>query len=434
MPLRNLAALFLACVISYACYLRADRNRYCTTLAQAMNLVTDNYLEPVEYRELYENAMRGMVDGLDPYSDYIGPDEYGHFIESLDQEFGGVGIMVEISPETNRLTVLTPLIDTPAYRAGLKAGDTVLSIDGQDTEGMSLQDAVKLMRGRPNEPVRLSILHVGAEKPVDVVIRRAVIPLESVLGDQRRRDGSWIFSLTEDPQITYIRVITFGERTVEELTETIEDLEVKALILDLRDNAGGLLTAAVGTCDLFIDDGLIVSTRGRDGETFRTFSAKSSTLLDRDVPVVVLINGFTASASEIVAACLQDHSRVKVIGERTWGKGTVQNVIEVEGGRAALKLTTASYWRPSGRNIHRVSDASEDDDWGVQPDKGFEVPLTPEEADHVRRDRRKRDGFHIDSDAAQDPDVPDEDPDEFFDPQLKKAIDYLRQQLDAPAT
>jgi carboxyl-terminal processing protease len=431
MSLRNLTTLFLASIISLACYLRADRNRYSWTLGRAMNVVTSNYLEDVSYRQLYESAMRGMVEALDQYSDYIGPEQYTYFEEGLNQEFGGIGIMVEINPETNRLTVMTPLVDTPAFRAGLKAGDTILAIDGQDTEGMSLQRAVKLMRGRPGDQVRLSILHAGADEPEPVVIKRAIIPLESVLGDRRDPNGGWLFPLEDDPRILYIRLVNFGERSVEELTDAIRNHDFEALILDLRDNAGGLLSSAVGTCDLFIDEGVVVSTRGREGQTFHAYSARMPLLVPREVPMVVLINGYSASASEIVAACLQDYGRAIVVGERTWGKGTVQNVIPLEGGRAALKLTTASYWRPNGKNIHRLSDATEDDDWGVRPDEGFHVELTEEEADRIRRDRRRRDGFRPETSNG---DVPEEDEDAngFFDPPLRRAIEHLQLRLRIP--
>jgi carboxyl-terminal processing protease len=427
MPLRNLTTLFLACIISLTCYARADRNRYAASIAQAMNLVTATYLEEVEYRELYEDAMRGMVEGLDPYSGYISPREFSHFQEALDQEFGGVGILVEIDPDTKRLMVMSPLLDTPAYRAGLKAGDTILAIDGQDTHGMSLREAVELMRGRPGDPVRLRLQHVGEDAPVEVLVTRAIIPVESVLGDHRRDNGSWGFRLEQDPRITYIRLINFGERTLDELKTTLRQNRAEAVVLDLRDNAGGLLTAAVDVCDLFIEGGTIVSTRGRGGATYQTFAAKSSTLLDRRVPIVVLINGFSASASEIVAACLQDHGRATVVGQRSWGKGTVQNVIKLEGGRAGLKLTTASYWRPSGKNIHRSSDASEEDDWGVRPDEGLEVVLTDEEADRVRRHRRQRDGFRYET--PEGPKIEAAEKDELYDPQLEKAIEHLQQRL-----
>jgi len=273
--------------------------------------------------------------------------------------------------------------------------------------------------------------HVGDEEPFEVDVTRAIIPIESVLGDRRGEDGIWDFSLEEDPRITYVYMTAFGEHTADELTETLKDRKVEALILDLRDNAGGLLPAAVDTCDLFVDDGVIVSTRERGG-TMRRPPAKatSKTIIDRDVPMVVLTNGFSASASEILAACLQDHGRAKIIGQRTWGKGTVQNVIEVEGGRAALKLTTANYWRPSGKNIHRGKDARDEDDWGVRPDEGFEVVLTDEEADQVRKQRQKRDAF-LDREWEEDAVDPEkENADEpFFDPQLRKAIEYLEEQL-----
>ncbi len=430
MPLRNLLTIFLASIISLACYVRADRNRYASSLAEAMNLIDAHYVEGVKFRDLYENAMKGMAGGLDPYSAYIDPSEYQHFLEGLDQEFGGIGILVEVNPETKRLTVMSPLVDTPAYRAGMRAGDTILEIDGNDTEGLTLKDAVELIRGKPGDPVLLSVLHVGDEEPVELEVERAIIPIESVLGDRRADEGTWSFELEENPRITYVRLITFGERTLDELTETLEDRNVDALVLDLRDNAGGLLTAAVQTCDLFIDKGMIVSTRGRGGKIRRPHTAGSDMILDRDIPMAVLVNRFSASASEIVAACLQDHGRAKIIGQRTWGKGTVQNVIQLEGGRAALKLTTASYWRPSGKNIHRSTKAKDEDGWGVQPNEEFEVLLTAEEADKVRLHRRGRDAF-LNGDTPDDgADSEDEDLEEaFYDPQLRRAIEYLEEQL-----
>ena len=431
MPLRNLLTIFLASVISLACYVKADRNRYASALAQAMNMIDAHYLDEVSYRQLYENAMRGMAEGLDQYSAYISPTEKERFLEGLEQEFGGIGILVEMDRETERLMVMSPLVDTPAYRAGIKAGDVILKVDDQDTTGMKLEDAVKLMRGKPGALVRLTVRHLGEDEPVEVEITRDIIPIESVLGDRRGKDGTWDFVLDENPRITYVRLITFGEHTVEELMETLKDREVDALVLDLRDNAGGLLTAAVDVCDLFIENGVIVSTRERGGKMHRApATAKSETIIDCDVPMVVLTNRFSASASEIVAACLQDHDRAKIIGQRTWGKGTVQNIIEMEGGDAALKLTTASYWRPSGKNIHRRKDASDEDDWGVRPDDGFEIILTDEEAQEVRSYRRQRDAFlngeREDSTAKPKEEGADEP---LQDPQLHKAIEYLEEQL-----
>ncbi len=434
MPVRNLVTLFLAAVLSLMCYVKADRNRYATTVSEAMDLIALHYLEDVGYRDLYENAMRGMTAGLDPYSSYISPSDYQRFKEELDQEFGGIGILVEFNRETNHLVVMSPLFDTPAARAGVRAGDVILAIDGRDTSGMSFRDAVELIRGKPGEPVRLTILHPGEQSPIDVEMLRAIIPIESVLGDGRRTGGDWDFQLQADPRITYIRLINFGENSVSELTQVLQGRKTEALILDLRDNAGGLLDAAVGTCNMFLDEGTIVTIRGRDGEVQRTFEADGSPLLPSHLPVAVLVNHFSASASEIVAACLQDHERAKVVGQRSWGKGTVQNVIQIEEGQAALKLTTASYWRPSGKNIHRLKEATDEDEWGVRPDPGFEVPLTDEQADGIRQRRREKD---IGTDARPAPEAKPapgaalnkEAVDPAGDPQLQKAVEYLQQQL-----
>jgi len=439
MPLRNLVALFLMAALSLLCRCKADRNRYASTVSEAMDLITYHYLEDVEYRDLYENAMRGMAGGLDPYSSYISPADYARFQEDLDQEFGGIGILVEFNRETKRLVVMSPLFDTPATRAGIRAGDVILAIDDQDTSGLSFRDAVELIRGKPGEPVRLSILHPGEQTPVEVDVLRAIIPIESVLGDGRTADGKWDFQLQDDPRITYIRLINFGENTVSELSHVLQGRQTDALILDLRDNAGGLLDAAVGICNMFLNDGTIVTIRGRDGEVQRTFAADGSPLVPSRLPVVVLINHFSASASEIVAACLQDHQRAKVIGQRSWGKGTVQNVLPLEGGHAALKLTTASYWRPSGKNIHRLSDAKDEDEWGVRPDPGFEVVLTDEQADQVRQRRRDKDLGTPPKEALPPKPAPsasqDAQPVEpVGDLQLEKAVEYLRQQLGTPTS
>jgi carboxyl-terminal processing protease len=277
--------------------------------------------------------------------------------------------------------------------------------------------------------VRLTVLHAGQEEPVELAIPRDIIHIDSVLGDTRRPDGSWDFALAGHPRITYVRLIQFGEQTVAELRTALQSRLVEALILDLRDNAGGWLDAAVGTCSFFLtSEAEIVSTRGRGGVVLHAFKADGQPLLEARVPIVVLTNHFSASASEIVAACLQDHGRAKVIGQRTWGKGTVQNILKLEGGRSALKLTTASYWRPSGQNIHRRKNAKDTDQWGVTPDAGFEVALTDEQADAVRKHRRERDLNVLGKKSvAETTDGKPAPP--LADPQLDKAVDYLEQQL-----
>ncbi len=393
MPLRNLVILFFTAIISLICYQTAIRNHYGGLLASAIGEISQNFVEPVDQRELFEGALHGMVEQLDPYSDYISPKELSEFQEELDQEFGGIGIVVGVAEQTQRLTVLSPLPGTPAYEAGLRAGDTILTIDGQSTEGFQLPDAVKLMRGEAGTMVRLTVLQAGSSEPIELELERATIPIASVLGDTRNPDGSWNFSLEQDDRLGYIRLVTFGDQTTEELEETIQSLQGKidGLLLDLRGNAGGLLAAAVESVDMFIDEGTIVSIRGRNRVEWKDYEATRKATICRDMPLVVLVDHYSASASEIVAASLQDHQRAIVVGDRTWGKGTVQNVIPFEGGASALKLTTATYWRPNGENIHRSKDAKEEDAWGVTPDPGYELKLDDEEFRKLLTYRRERD-------------------------------------------
>ncbi len=404
MPRRNLVIIFVAVIVSIVCYERADRTRYASAFSDALHKITRRYVKEVDTRDLFEGAMEGMVDRLDEHSAYIGPEALNQFQADLGQEFGGVGIEVTIDRETKRLMVMSPLLDTPGYKAGMRAGDLILKIDDLDTEGMTLRESVKIMRGQPGTKVQLTVLHPGDNEPVVLDITRDKIQTESVLGDFRDSAGQWQFTLEENPRIGYIRVTTFGEHTVDELREAIESVSGDALILDLRYNAGGLLTAAVDICDMFISDGRIVSSRGRDGERERIFSARpNGTIVDSDIPVAVLVNKFSASASEIVAACLKDHGRAKIVGTRTWGKGTVQNLIPLEGGRSVIKLTTAQYWRPNNQNIHRHKEAKEEDAWGVQPNEGFEVKLTDEEFEKVFFQRRDRDIIRTDENGDVQP-------------------------------
>lgn len=440
MPLRNLTIILISVVLSLVCYQKAQHGRYLSVLSDAMRLIETYYLEPVEERELFEHAMDGLVSGLDQYSAYISPEEFQRVEESLDQEFGGVGIEVEKESDEHPLIVLSPIFDAPAYRAGIRAGDAILEINGVPTVGMTLKDAVEHMRGKPGTQVQLKIQHADTEEAVDVTVTREIIVVDSVLGDTRQPDGSWDYHLAENPDIGYLRLATFGKHTAGELQAAIQeeldgDTPFRAIILDLRGNAGGLLDAAVEVCDMFLDEGVIVSTRGRDGEIRSSYSATPGTVIPNDLPVVVLVNKYSASAAEIVAACLQDYHRAVVIGTRTYGKGTVQNIFELEGGRSALKLTTAGYTRPSGKNIHRTADATEDDDWGVHPDPGFEVELTDEQLRAVAEQRRRRDVLvPITSkpepeDSSEQPGEQKQGDEEVEDLQLRRAIEYLEKQL-----
>jgi carboxyl-terminal processing protease len=336
------------------------------------------------------------------------------------------------------------MVGTPAYEAGVMAGDVILKIDGKATDHLRMSDAVDLIQGEPGTKVVLTVLHEGGKEPVDVPITRAIIKVQSVLGDRRKPGNKeWDFMLDRENRIGYIRLASFSKTSTAELRAAVEGLEkddVRGLILDLRNNPGGLLRAAVEVADLFLNDGVIVSTKGRNHKDEIYRAKLQGTLLSepgREVPMVVLINKYSASASEIVAAALQDHKRAVVAGERSYGKGSVQNVILMENDTSALKLTTASYWRPSGKNIHRFPDKKDfeaakidPDEWGVKPTPGFEVSMKDEERLAYMADRAERDVVRDkpkppakDKKAAGKPKKP------FVDRVLQKALEHLKTKI-----
>lgn len=436
MPRRTLVIMFFAVIVALVCRARADRQPYGRYLSEILRLIDQNYVEPVDNQKLFEGAVQGMLSQLDEHSSFITRDDLAELRESIDQRFGGIGIEVTLDPKTKELTVLSPLAGTPAYNAGIRPGDKILSVDGKATRGFQLADAVKILKGSPGEIVTLELARKGREKPFEVKLARAEIAVESVRGDRRQADGSWDFQLIGHPKIGYIRIINFGERTAEEVAAACISLQkqgIEGLILDLRENPGGLLDAAVGVSELFVKPGsVVVTTRGRDAEILDTYLAGEGAGSFSKWPIVVLVDRFSASASEIVAACLQDYDRAIVVGERTYGKGTVQKVHEVEGGEGVLKLTTSSYWRHSGRNIHRLSTNKESDDWGVRPDPGYEVKLSDEDLVKWHEVRRQRDILPAD-DGEERPDFLTTNPDDSrpLDPQMQKGIEVLEQELAA---
>lgn len=385
-----------------------------------------NYVKEVDRRALVEAAVRGMLAELDPYSDYIAPGDLEHFTEAVEQEFGGVGIRVNFDREARNIEVVTPLPGGPAYEAGIRAGDRIVEIEGQpirDFEnGREMETAIKMLKGEPGEEVRVGVRRSSSEEIDQLTLTRELIQLDTVMGYSYTEDGSWDFMFDDEQKIGYLRLTHFTRRSAAEVREALKTLKrdgMQALILDLRFNPGGLLQAAVDISDLFIERGKIVSTDGRNSSP-RTWSAKRFGTFT-DFPMVVLVNRYSASASEIVSACLQDHDRAVVVGERTWGKGSVQNVIDLEAGKSALKLTTASYHRPSGKNIHRFPKAKESDEWGVMPNEGFEVKFSVEEMIAYQEDRRERDVLGREEEFVS----------EFKDTQLERGLDYLREQLAA---
>lgn len=395
-------------------------------LFESMRLFIDSfdqvdrfYVKEVNRRELIEAALRGMLDKLDPYSNYISPEDLTRFNSQVEQEFGGIGIQVGLDPQ-NRLMVLTPLPGSPAYRAGIRAGDLIAKIEGESTQGYDLEKAVKRLKGKAGEGVKLGIVHVGSSTIEDVKVTREMVHVSTVLGDHYKPDGKWEYMLNPEKKIGYVRITTFSRDTVKELKIALSQLKAQgmaALVLDLRFNPGGLLSAATEVSDLFIEDGRIVSTKGRSTEERIWNARKPDTFAG--FPMVCLVNGYSASASEIVSACLQDNNRAIVVGDRTWGKGSVQNVIEMEHGKSALKLTTASYHRPNGKNIHRFPGAKDDDEWGVMPSEGYRIVLPFEEM-------KKYQDFRVQRDVLSDKGPPTSD---FVDRQLAKGLEYIDSQL-----
>ncbi len=374
---------------------RSDENDYelYKALIDAMDQVERNYVVKVDRRELVEAAIRGVLAKLDPYSAYVGPEEVRRFRAGLESEFAGIGIQVTI--DDGQLTILSPLPDTPAYRAGLQAGDRIVEVEGKSTDNFTLDEAVERLQGAEGTVVNLSVVHAGSPAKQKVTLKREKIHIDTVLGDHRKPDGAWDYMFDPQQRIAYVRLVTFGRDSAAALRQVLTRLKkegMRGLVLDLRFDPGGLLAAAIDVCQLFISDGRIVSIQGRNVPE-RSFDAHQDGALE-GFPMVVLVNHFSASASEIVAACLQDHHRATIIGERTWGKGSVQSVVELEDGKSALKLTTAAYRRPNGKNIHRFPGAKETDEWGVLPDKGFDIRLDDDELLALLQDRRARDVFN----------------------------------------
>ena len=311
--------------------------------------VKSDYVESVEDKELLEYAIKGMLSGLDPHSSYLNAEEFKEMRIGTDGKFGGLGI--EVSMENGFVKVISPIDDTPAERAGIQAGDVIVRLDDTPVKGMTLNEAVKIMRGEPGTDILLTVVREGAEGPLKITITRDIIRIKSVRGR------------TLDPGYGYIRISQFQSATGTSMRKQLSELkkenggELKGLVLDLRNNPGGVLNASVSVADAFVSKGKIVYTEGRVKDSLLTFNASPNDLL-KGAPIVVLVNGGSASASEIVAGALQDHHRAIIMGTKTFGKGSVQTIMPMNNG-AALKITTARYFTPSGRSIQAE---------GIEPD------------------------------------------------------------------
>lgn len=311
------------------------------TFSEIFGRIKDNYVEDVDDKDLLNNAIRGMLSGLDPHSTYLDLDDYKALREGTSGEFGGLGI--EVTMEDGFVKVISPIDDTPAAKAGLLAGDLIIRLDDTAVKGLSLGEAVDIMRGKPDTKLLLTIIRNTEDKPLKVELTRAIIKVTSVKKRMLEADYG------------YIRISTFTSRTGASLKEALNALKeenegkLKGLVLDLRNNPGGLLGAAVDVTDAFITKGLVVYTEGRIKDSNQKFSARPDDKL-KGAPLVVLVNGGSASASEIVAGALQDHGRAIIVGTKTFGKGSVQTVMPLTND-TAVKITTARYYTPTGRSI-----------------------------------------------------------------------------------
>jgi carboxyl-terminal processing protease len=309
--------------------------------AEVFGRIKSDYVEPVDDRKLLNYAIEGMLSGLDPHSSYLDEDEYRDIRAGTSGEFGGLGI--EVGMENGFVKVIAPIDDTPAQRAGVQAGDLIIRLDEKPVKGMTLDDAVKVMRGKPGTKIELTIVREGEDKPIRITVVRDIIKTVSVK-----------YRMLE-PGFGYVRISQFQARSPEDMLTGIGALKrqagngLKGLVLDLRNNPGGVLNAAVAISDAFLTSGTIVYTEGRIRDSQLKFKAAPDDVLE-GAPVVVLVNGGSASASEIVAGALQDHRRAVIMGQETFGKGSVQTIVPVNE-RTAVKLTTARYFTPNGRSI-----------------------------------------------------------------------------------
>jgi carboxyl-terminal processing protease len=320
----------------------ADIYRELRLFSEVFQRVRADYVEKPDDNKLIESAINGMLAGLDPHSSYMDSKSFRELQVQTSGEFGGLGI--EVTMEDGLIKVVAPIDDTPAAKAGIMANDIITHLDDEPAQGLTLSQAVEKMRGPENSKIKLKIMRKGQEKPLEVSITRARIQVRSVR------------SRLEGDDVGFIRVTQFSEQTTGDLRKAISDLgtqaglKLKAFVIDLRNNPGGLLDQAISVSDTFLEKGEIASTRGRNAEETQHFNARAGDLT-KGKPLIVLINGGSASASEIVAGALQDHRRATVIGTRSFGKGSVQTIIPLGSGNGALRLTTARYFTPSGRSI-----------------------------------------------------------------------------------
>lgn len=398
-------------------------------LVDVRHEIVSSYVEEPDEEKMVEDAVRAMVASLeDRYTVFLAADELEPFDKQIRGSFSGIGAEIDI--HNDRLRIVSPLEDSPAWNAGVMAGDIILDIDGESTEGITITEAVNQLTGPEGTDVTVKVRHESGDEQ-EIVITRARINVQTVRGFRRDEKNHWVYMLDSVNDIGYVRITQFTSNTapgVAEALRQLSDQDLQGLILDLRFNPGGLLESAVAVSDFFLDpEQRVVSVKGRRVPE-RVFKSSDKTTI-RPVPIVVLANEASASASEIVTGALSDNKRAKFIGSRTFGKGSVQQVKMLESGLGALKMTHAHYYLPNGRNIHRREG---EDVWGVDPDDGFYVPMSSEQVRKMIEIRRDRGLLRADNGQIDLPDqmTPQWIEDEMADLQLAAGLRALLGKLD----
>jgi len=439
MPKRNIVWIIVGVVIAVLLwkvpesYIRRDTlyNKF-SPLIDVRVQVLKHYVEPLDDDELLHGAIDGMLNRLDPYSMYFTESEYEQFDKQAKGEFSGIGVQVA-TPPGGGLIVVSPIEGSPAFQAGIRSGDRITHVDGIETMGKALDRCVKIISGKPGTQVTLTILRSGVEPPFDQTITRSLVSVPTVRGWARTDDWNWNYLIDPERWIGYVRILSFEGKTTEQFHAIVKDLlvrhRIRGLILDVRDNPGGLLEVVVTITNRFLTEGKIVSTKGRPGQAPEVSYLATREDTYPDIPLAILVNGGSASASEILAGALADHGRAVVVGEKTFGKGSVQEILQVENHNGKIKLTTAYYYLPNGGRIHGK---------GIVPDRI--IDLTPEERTTMLDSWRavySTGLFPTTTQAATSTAPAGEPADRLFeiqiDRQLQEALDVVREKITSQA-
>ena len=402
---RNLlifAIVVPGCILACAAQ---DRTGQGKRFAEVIYRIDKGYFRNIDSEQLFQAAMEGVFRKLDDRSEFIEPSQLRNYERDFKKEFAGIGVELDAELSSGEIVVVAPVYGGPAWQAGIRSGDRIISVEGIETRGRNLSEIVAQFRGEVGSQVELCIRKQGVglnDRSViqDVTLSRQNITIESVRGDRRLPSGKWDWWLEGDPNIAYLRISHFSKRTDTEVAALIEKLVFKqpprGLVIDLRGNSGGILEGGIALCNLFLEDGLIAavtndrSNNSNGKQLQQKWTATAGQVL-KGVPIAVLVDEFTASVAEIVAACLQDHKRATIVGSRTFGNASVQTITTLSSGPGAIRLTTNEYQRPSGTSLNRLSTSTESDAWGVRPDSNFALSPTRKQLEDWITWRQDRD-------------------------------------------